>query len=192
MEHLIAACGTWCGGCLAHRGELAGQAGALLGTVRRQGVLALAKRLEPESAGEIDAFFSVLDRLARTPPCPGCRRGGGVPDCPVRACARLKGHASCAPCPDLEACARGPSDPGRSENLVRLRRQRSALRQDPAPFPFSASGFLTRLTHKYQGWNLDNLRRIRERGERDFLEAMAADPGFRTLEKKCEQDVFGD
>jgi len=191
---LAGACGAYCGACLALRGELAAEAGALLGRLRRQGVLALARRLDPGDAPRIDAALEVLERLARTPACPGCGRGGGVPGCPVRDCARGRELETCAGCGRLAACAAGQEEPraGRARAAAG-RREREALRAgDGAAFPFGPAAFLRRLTRKYGGWNLANLEAIRALGLRAWLEERAASPGFRSLEVKGEEDVWSD
>lgn len=188
---LAGACGAYCGACLAYRAELAEEAGRLLHRVRRQGFLSLARRLQPADGAKVDQFFDVLDRLARTPACPGCSAGGGPRDCPVRACAGQRALITCASCADLERCARGELPP---EPAARTRRQRAELRAEGPPFPFGASDYLARLCRKYRGWNLDNLRRIRAEG----LEAWAADmarqaaQGFRSVEIKSDEDIYAD
>jgi len=188
---LAGACGAWCGGCLAHRGELAGEAAALLARIRRQGFLGLARRLHAEEVGRIDAFFDVLDQIARTPACPGCGHGGGVVGCPVRACARDRGQATCAGCGQLDDCVAGRGHPGGTDPAAA--RRRAGLRgADQASVPFSASQFLERLTRKYGGWNLQSLRAIAAGGLDAWLSEMASRPDFRTVEVKADEDVFGD
>ena len=188
-HHLAGACGTWCGGCLALRGEVAGRAAGLLDQVRRQGFLGLARRLHPEEADRIDAFFEVLDRIASTPACPGCGRGGGVLGCPVRACARSKGLPTCATCQQRDACAQGRGRSDKTDPAARRRREGLPVATEVV-FPFTASQFFERLTRKYGGWNLTNLRAIQADGLSAWLSAMAAKPDFRTVEIKAEEDVF--
>ncbi|MGA2914733.1 MAG: DUF3795 domain-containing protein [Sedimentisphaerales bacterium] len=36
--------------------------------------------------------------------CPGCRDGGGGPDCKIRICAKQKGFAGCWQCSELKTC----------------------------------------------------------------------------------------
>jgi len=192
---LAGCCGAYCGACLAFRGELADEAAGLLARLRRQGFLSLARRLEPAEAPRVDAALEVLDRLARTPACPGCGRGGGVPGCPVRACARGQGLATCAPCARLRACAAGEAArPGAAQaRLEAKRRAREALGAAVgAGFPFGPAEFLRRLTRKYGGWNLANLEAIRARGLEAWLAERAAEPAFRSLEVKAEEDVWGE
>ncbi|MBI3183659.1 MAG: DUF3795 domain-containing protein [Myxococcales bacterium] len=185
---LAGACGACCGACLAHRGELAREASRLLERIRRQGFLGLAKRLDSEGAPKVDAFFEVLERIARTPNCPGCGRGGGVLHCPVRACARENRMPTCAGCARLRPCASGR---GGEDRASLERRRRSALREDgQRDFPFSAPAFLRRLTRKYGGWNLRNLERISEVGLARWLREMQREPHFRTVDVKSPKDVF--
>jgi hypothetical protein len=190
QEHLAGACGAWCGGCLALRGEIAERAAALEDQISRQGFLSLASRLEPEDASRIDAFFDVLDRIARTPACPGCGRGGGVAACPVRACAQDKDLATCATCSRLGDCEEGRET---GQKGAAARRRQAGLRGgDEADFPFSPAAFFVRLTRKYQGWNLTNLAFIREKGLSAWIQDMQADPDFRSVQVKTRKDVFGD
>jgi hypothetical protein len=191
---LAGACGAYCGACLALRGELSDEAGRLLVRLRRQGFLALARRLDPADAPRIDAALEVLERLARTPACPGCGRGGGLPGCPVRGCARGRALATCAGCGRLADCAAGEEEPGggRARAAAR-RREREALRaSDGRAFPFGPAACLLRLTRKYGGWNLANLEAIRARGLEAWLAQRAACPNFRSLDLKGEEDVWGD
>jgi hypothetical protein len=187
---LAGACGTYCGACLAFHGEAAARSAELHELLRRQGFLALARRLEPAERHRIDAFFEVLDRIARTPACPGCGGGGGVVGCPVRACAGMRGGSTCAACPELRPCAAGTRRPA-------IGRGAGGRRRDPAlhgasPFPFTASQLLARLCRKYDGWNLRNLEAIRDQGLAAWLRRMAVNPAFRTVSVKRPDDVFGD
>jgi hypothetical protein len=186
---LAGRCGTYCGACLAYHGEIAKEASQLVDRLTKQGFLGLARRIEPEQEPAINAFFEVMDRIARTPKCPGCGHGGGIIGCPVRDCASRRGYVTCADCDQLEGCATkavAKQDPGQAE-----RARRQALRDDaPAGLPFSAPALLERLTRKYQGWNLHNLRRIRRDGLKAWLHCMSLDPSFRTIERKTSEDVF--
>ncbi|MBW2702780.1 MAG: DUF3795 domain-containing protein [Deltaproteobacteria bacterium] len=190
---LAGACGAYCGACLAYRGELAAEAGRLLQGIRRQGFLGLAKRLHPAEGPKVDVFFDVLDRLARTPACPGCAAGGGPMICPVRVCAKERRLETCAHCADLSACADGRLKSSSAETR-RLREGRARLRGEDAHFPFGASEYLARLVRKYQGWNLENLRRIAAEGLEVWEAEMRerADAGFRSVEIKSEEDVYAD
>jgi hypothetical protein len=51
----------------------------------------------PAFKGRWEPFRAVLDHIAERP-CPGCRADGGYPPCPVRACVRERGFATCADC----------------------------------------------------------------------------------------------
>ena len=56
-------------------------------------------------------FWEFLEGLQARGGCPGCRTGGGYPDCQIRACARQRNlnlccHCSDFPCEHVEALAR--------------------------------------------------------------------------------------
>jgi len=50
------------------------------------------------------AFWEGLNYLIDQP-CPGCRAGGGNPDCPIRTCVRVQGVVACPLCAEYP-CAR--------------------------------------------------------------------------------------
>jgi hypothetical protein len=46
-------------------------------------------------------FWEFLEGLYANGGCPGCRAGGGYPECKIRACARERGLELCSQCPDF-------------------------------------------------------------------------------------------
>jgi hypothetical protein len=48
-------------------------------------------------------FWVFLESLQANRGCPGCRAGGGYPECQIRSCARQRGLDLCCHCPDF-AC----------------------------------------------------------------------------------------
>ena len=46
-------------------------------------------------------FWAFLENLGTGPGCPGCKAGGGYPECQIRICARERGLEQCAQCADF-------------------------------------------------------------------------------------------
>ncbi len=46
-------------------------------------------------------FWEFLEGLHADGGCPGCRAGGGYPECQIRACARGRDLRLCSQCPDF-------------------------------------------------------------------------------------------
>jgi hypothetical protein len=49
-------------------------------------------------------FLKGLETLKATPLCPGCRKGGGWEECPMRGCVTSRKISDCAECDDQAAC----------------------------------------------------------------------------------------
>ena len=49
-------------------------------------------------------FRQGLDWFLSRPECPGCKGGGGLPDCPIKSCAQSRDVGRCLECHDLENC----------------------------------------------------------------------------------------
>ncbi len=47
--------------------------------------------------------FELLGAISKLR-CPGCRKGGGGPDCKIRICAKQKGFVGCWQCSELKTC----------------------------------------------------------------------------------------
>jgi len=184
LQHL-APCGTFCPACLAFTGELSLQARTLLVRLRKQGFLQRAAQLNPEEKPVIDSFFEVLDRLARSPRCPGCAEGGGEAECPVRRCCGGRGYGTCAECSELERCSQGKKRGASEESPGSVAADARRVRGETFSMG-DASAFFQVLSHKYRGWNVDNLKRAREVGERRVVQELKSDPDFRTDRVKRE------
>lgn len=109
----VTCCGLCCGACASHNGQVQNTAKYLndLLTVYDFGEwVPLLAEVVPatkhysEFAGLLDWFSSFS--------CPGCEKGGGDPDCPIRLCAKEKGIAGCwecdkAPCEKIQHIDQG-------------------------------------------------------------------------------------
>ncbi|MDY6878327.1 MAG: DUF3795 domain-containing protein [Chloroflexota bacterium] len=95
-------CGLYCGLCAAHA-RIPKRAAALREAMAEEGW--------PDWGGGIPGFtefWRFLEGLHTNGGCPGCRAGGGPPDCQIRDCARQQGLELCGqcndfPCPRIEA-----------------------------------------------------------------------------------------
>ena len=91
---LLSLCGLHCDLC-AQRSRIPRQAQALRESLHLEGL----EYWGPSLPG-FDGFQVFLANLCEPDKsCPGCRQGGGPPDCAVRACALDRGVQSCPFCP---------------------------------------------------------------------------------------------
>ena len=51
-------------------------------------------------------FIKGLDWFLSQPECLGCKKGGGLKECPIRHCASQRHVERCSECPDQEDCER--------------------------------------------------------------------------------------
>jgi len=88
-------CGLYCGLC-AGRARIPKRATALQEAMTEEGW--------PDWGGGIPGFaefWRFLEGLHADSGCPGCRAGGGPPECQIRNCARQRGLELCSQCPDF-------------------------------------------------------------------------------------------
>jgi hypothetical protein len=104
VKDQVAPCGLRCGECNLGNGSVAETAINLKKYIQTYDLPSWAHELP----GGVDIDFKQLDQnliwLACYLKCPGCIRGGGNPDCPIRLCSKEKSLSSCAQCADLKAC----------------------------------------------------------------------------------------
>ena len=87
-------CGLYCELCAA-RSRIPQRAAALLAAMADEGWPFWGHTIPG-----FEQFWPFLDNLARDG-CPGCRAGGGDPQCQIRLCAREGGWELCSQCPDF-------------------------------------------------------------------------------------------
>jgi len=92
---LVTYCGLYCELC-AERTRIPRTAQALKAAMTEEGWPSWG----PSMPG-FNEFWTFLDGLGSGEGCPGCRAGGGYPECQIRVCARERGLELCARCPDL-------------------------------------------------------------------------------------------
>ena len=120
-------CGIRCGDCSLGNGTVSGTAKKLEEYLKSYSIASWAPLLP--SGTDID--FSKLERglewLQANVGCLGCERGGGPPDCAIRACSKEKGYRLCSECPDLERCTKfnwlGDSAKSLKERLIRSKQK---------------------------------------------------------------------
>ncbi len=89
---LVTYCGLYCGLC-AERVRIPRQAAALQQAMAEEGWPFWGHTVP----GFIE-FWQFLERLHTEGGCPGCRAGGGFPQCQIRVCARERGWNLCSEC----------------------------------------------------------------------------------------------
>jgi hypothetical protein len=90
----VAYCGLYCGLC-AERSRIPARAIALLEAMAEEGWPYWG-----DSVPGFHKFWEFLQTLAEGG-CPGCRAGGGHPECPIRVCTRERGLQLCSQCIDF-------------------------------------------------------------------------------------------
>jgi hypothetical protein len=88
-------CGLYCGLC-AERTRIPRQAAALKQAMAEEGWPFWGHTI-PGFCG----FWEFLEKLDADGGCPGCRAGGGYPECQIRRCARERGLDLCNECADF-------------------------------------------------------------------------------------------
>jgi hypothetical protein len=88
-------CGLYCDLCGA-RARIPQQAAALQQAMAEEGWPYWGQEI-PGFAG----FWDFLEGLQAEGGCPGCRAGGGDPECQIRDCARERGVEMCGLCDDF-------------------------------------------------------------------------------------------
>jgi hypothetical protein len=91
---LVTYCGLYCGLC-AERTLIPKQAAALQAAMSEEGW-----PFWGPSVPNFVEFWQFLERLTSSA-CPGCRAGGGFPECAIRVCARERGVEVCSECADF-------------------------------------------------------------------------------------------
>ena len=102
VKHQVGYCGIWCGSCVVGNGalrELAERFESMLEAYRF-----------PEWAPKnfnYEEFSSGLVAIRHLPLCPGCLKGGGREECPLRGCATRRKIDSCTKCAGFVGCPHG-------------------------------------------------------------------------------------
>jgi len=92
---LVTYCGLYCELC-AERARIPQAARTLQAAMTEEGWPFWG----PSTPG-FSEFWAFLEKLGSGPGCPGCRAGGGYPECQIRVCARERGLEVCSRCIDF-------------------------------------------------------------------------------------------
>ena len=149
--YFIAPCGIYCGACerfLGKSRELSKELYRIINGFNIVDVAPIVMGIEQE---RIKNFLNILKEMSQADKCPGCLNEGGNPGCPVKVCAKKLGYLTCAEC-DKMPC--------------------HLSEQDCTDDPMAKASFLKVVTKRYANWNIENLKRIREIGYRQFVDEM--------------------
>lgn len=162
----VAICGIYCGACPHHLGHISGAAQSLRNWLDGWNFDDVAFVVLPPGVN-YPAFREVLSSLAGLQPCEGCRTHGN-PVCPIKACATEQGIETCAQCGKFIGEIDNPCGNEEAGTIYRL------------------------ISKRYSGWNLANLKRIREIGLESFAAEMnkKVEDGFSTCDVISKSKVF--
>ena len=106
VKNQVGPCGITCGSCDLGNGTAAETAKKTIELINSIGI----KEWAPVTPGgaELDweATEKTLGWMTKYAYCAGCERGGGPPDCAIRACAKEKGYGLCNECGGLAGCTK--------------------------------------------------------------------------------------
>jgi len=148
---LIAPCGIYCGACDSFLEKSKYHAKELHRIIKGFNIADVSTFSMGIEQERMEDFLNILEQMSQADKCPGCLKGGGNPECPIKVCAKNTGYLTCAECDKM------PCQPGE---------QNSEGESMDAPF------FLGMITKRYDNWNIENLKRIREVGYRQFVDEM--------------------
>lgn len=99
VKDQIGFCGIWCGSC-------AGGNGVTIELTKKYEKIIKKGNLEKWAPKDFDfkEFMKGLSSMQKISLCPGCLKGGGNPNCEIRACALKKNVTNCSQCDQLMTC----------------------------------------------------------------------------------------
>ena len=162
----IAVCGIYCGACPLFQGRIRESATSLLDWLDGLNFGDVASFILPPEMN-YPAFREILSAIASREQCEGCREQANQL-CPIKLCAKSRNMTSCAECDDFTGNINAPCKNEEPLEIFRL------------------------ISRRYSGWNLENLKRIREIGLEAFLAEMGKkiSEGFSTCDVISKEKVF--
>jgi len=109
VKNQIGFCGIWCGSCVVGNGALRELTKRYEEVIKNYGLQEWA----PKDL-DFKEFKKGLTSIQAMPLCQGCLKGGGRPNCEIRACASSKNLTDCSECDQPAACKN-------SETLQKMR-----------------------------------------------------------------------
>ncbi len=144
-RYKITVCGLCCDLCEAKTTHLQDAAKKVADHLKDPMNRAVISRFNPQIKGDnLTITQGTLETLSNSPPCPGCEKRA---DCSIKNCNKQQSTRNCSECPQFNVgkgiCVAPPT---------------------PAKLPFlpPAPIFFNGLSRRYQNWNVENLRLIRE------------------------------
>ena len=99
VKEQIGYCGIWCGSCAAGNGAIVKLAKGFDELVRKYEL----ENWVPKNF-DFKEFAKGLSSIQAMSVCPGCRKGGGLPNCRIKVCASSKKMVDCSRCGQLMEC----------------------------------------------------------------------------------------
>jgi hypothetical protein len=128
VKNQVGFCGIWCGSCMGGNGAVQELTRKYEQVVKRS-----QPALEKYAPKEFN-FKELMKELAYAqamPQCPGCRKGGGNPNCKVRICALGRGVTCCSECEQLLTCKNfeelEKDNPKIKEGLIEIKNKGQAV-----------------------------------------------------------------
>lgn len=99
VKDQIGFCGIWCGGCKNGNG-------VIMELTKKYEKIIEKGNLEKWAPKDFDfkEFMKGLSSMQKMLLCPGCLKGGGIPNCEIRVCALEKNVTNCNQCHQLMTC----------------------------------------------------------------------------------------
>ena len=101
VKNQIGYCAIWCGSCVVGNGTLKELTKRYEHIIGGYGVDEWGAEDQGFDGRE---FMKTLQSIQNIPICRGCLKGGGAPNCKIRACASSKQLADCTECKAFMTC----------------------------------------------------------------------------------------
>lgn len=104
VKDQVAPCGITCATCDLGNGTAADTAKKTIELINSIGVKDWAPSFPGGAELDWESTEKTLGWMNTYAYCAGCEKGGGPPDCVIRACANEKGYEMCNECDELADC----------------------------------------------------------------------------------------